>query len=111
MKGRNPTADERRHMAAVRAYGCCVCVNKGFIRPYEVDEAYTVIHHVIGKTKPGAHFKVLPLCDTHHSRYKVEGLHYNLATWEALNGTQEELMEQVNQLVYNGELPEYLEEL
>lgn len=107
MKGRNPTADERRHMAAVRELGCIACINQGFIRPYEVAPEYTVIHHVEGRTKPGAHFKVLPLCDTHHSRYKVEGLHYNLTTWEAIHGTQEELMERVNNMIYD-ELPEYL---
>ena len=50
------------------------------------------IHHVEGKTKPCAHFKVIPLCDGHHSRYKTTGLHYNPAAWESQWGVQEAIV-------------------
>ena len=78
MKGRTPTAAESRHMAAVRELGCFCCGMMG-IAPYPDG---TLVHHTDGKTKPGAHFRVIPLCDNHHSRYKKTGLHYNLRAWE-----------------------------
>lgn len=92
MKGRTPTAAERRHMAMVRELGCIACRNAGINTPAE----YTLIHHIDGKTKPDAHKKVLPLCHAHHDRYQVTGLHYNPTDWEAQHGTQEELLQQVN---------------
>ena len=95
MKGRNPTAKEKAHMAKVRALGCIACMNVDI----ETPENFTCIHHIDGKTKPNAHFKVLPLCDGHHSRYKKTGLHYNLYQWEQVHGTQEELLSQVSELI------------
>ncbi len=95
MKGRNPTADEKRHMARVRSLGCIACMNMGI----ETPEQFTCIHHVEGRTKPGAHFKVLPLCDGHHSRYEATGLHYNLREWENEYGTQEQLLEQIEEML------------
>lgn len=95
MKGRNPTTEEKRHMDSVRALGCIACRNMGI----ETPEDYTCIHHVDGKTKPGAHKKVLGLCDHHHSRYHKTGLHYNLTRWEEHHGTQEELLEQTRMLL------------
>ena len=95
MKGRNPTAEEKRHMASVRRLGCIVCRNLG----YEISEDITLIHHIEGKTKPDAHFKVLPLCDPHHSRYFKTGLHYNKTAWEKENGNQYDLLERVNSLL------------
>ena len=95
MKGRNPTAAEKRHMSAVRQIGCIACLNNGIETPPD----YTLIHHIDGKTKPNAHFKVLPLCDPHHSRYTRTGLHYNRVEWEAENGTQAELLQQVEAML------------
>ena len=95
MKGRNPTAEEKRHMTAVRELGCIACRNKGIETPGE----YTLIHHTDGKTKPNAHLKTLPLCDPHHSPYHKTGLHNNLTRWEAEHGTQEELLNQVEGLL------------
>ena len=60
MKGRTPTAEEKRHMSAVADLGCIVCLmNHGVKSPAE-------IHHIDGKTKPGAHYHVIPLCYLHH---------------------------------------------
>jgi len=95
VKGRSPTAAEKRHMTKVRELGCLACYNMGIETPVE----YTCIHHTDGKTKPNAHFKVLPLCDLHHSRYHKTGLHNNLNRWEAEHGTQEDLLKQVESLL------------
>lgn len=95
MKGRTPTADESRHMKRVRELGCIACRNMGI----ETPEEYTCIHHTDGKTKKGAHFKVLPLCDHHHSRYHKTGFHNNPTRWEAEHGTEEELLAQVESLL------------
>ena len=60
MKGRTPTSDEKAHMSKVAALGCICCLNEmGVQSPAE-------IHHIDGKTKPGAHYHVLPLCYLHH---------------------------------------------
>ena len=87
MKGRTPTADERRHMTAVAELGCCVCHRElGVYSP-------AAIHHAAGKTKPGAHMLVLPLCGAHHQTggYGV-ALHAGRVEWERLHGTQSELL-------------------
>lgn len=95
MKGRNPTAEERRHMARVRDIGCIACINMGLIIAYEMPAEQTLIHHVYGKTVPNAHKKTLPLCDPHHSPHYHTGLHSNRVEWEVQHGTQRELLEQV----------------
>ena len=90
MKGRKPTAAEKAHMASVAALGCIVCRREwGVYSP-------AAIHHVDGKTKPGAHFKVLPLCSAHHQTggYGI-ALHAGRAEWERWYGTQAELLEWV----------------
>ena len=95
MKGRTPTADEKAHMNAVAAHGCYCCNKMGIFNDY------ILIHHVDGRTKPGAHFKVIGLCDPHHSPYHHEGLHNNKTRWEAKWGKQEDILleyeEQINE--------------
>lgn len=95
MRGRNPTAEEKRYMAKVNQIGCIACLNMGIHTPPE----YTCIHHIEGKTKPNAHFKVLPLCDGHHSRYLKTGFHYNPTRWQKEHGNQYDLLEQVKSLI------------
>jgi len=65
----------------------------------ETPPEYTLIHHTIGKTVPGAHFKVLPLCEHHHSPYHLTGFHNNPTRWQEDNGTQAELLQQVESLL------------
>jgi len=96
MKGRNPTADESRHMTAVNKIGCIACLNMGIETPPE----YTSTHHVEGKTKPGAHFKVLPLCPAHHIQYSREGIHFNKYEWQIKHGTEAELLQQVEDILH-----------
>ena len=40
--------------------GCIACMKDGRFNPH------VSIHHVDGRTKPGCHLLVLPLCGTHH---------------------------------------------
>jgi hypothetical protein len=60
MKGRPPTADEARFMSAIADLGCVACRHDGWRNP-DVS-----VHHIDGRTKPGAHLLVLPLCAGHH---------------------------------------------
>lgn len=60
MKGRTPTADEKRWMASIASMGCCVC------RIFLHVETPAEVHHIDGKTKQGAHHKTIPLCARHH---------------------------------------------
>lgn len=97
MKGRKPTADESRHMSAVVALGCIAC-------RLDLDQ-YTPaeIHHTAGKTKLGAHFKVLGLCQWHHRDGKdVEwytSRHPYKKRFEARYGTEAELLEKTRELL------------
>lgn len=60
MKGHPPTADEARFMSAIADLGCIACRKDGWHNP-DVS-----VHHIDGRTKPGAHLLVLPLCAGHH---------------------------------------------
>jgi len=60
MRGSPPTADEERFMSAIAALGCIACRKVGSHNP-DVS-----VHHIDGRTKPGAHLLVLPLCAGHH---------------------------------------------
>lgn len=94
MKGRNPTADEKRWMNAAAELGCIVCLNEFGI------ESPAAIHHIEGKTKEGAHFLTIGLCGSHHQT-GGEGvaLHHNKTRWEAKHGTQYELLQQVRDII------------
>lgn len=94
MKGRNPTADQRRYwdLLAERV-GCIACHRDraGYLRNHHVS-----IHHVDGRTKPDAHWHVLPLCAGHHQDgYGAPGLiavHPYKARFEDRYGKQEALI-------------------
>lgn len=96
MKGRNPTAKEKRHMEKVSQIGCIVCWNMGFMGvPAE-------IHHINGKTKADAHYEVLPLCYEHHrGGNDIEPIsrHPYKKRFTEAYGTEEELLDMVNDLI------------
>ena len=95
LKGRTPTADEKRHMSAVADIGCIVCRNKGFMNPAE-------IHHIDGKTKKDCHFKVLPLCYEHHRKGNDKepiSRHPYKKRFENEYGTEEELLKQIGSIL------------
>ncbi|QCR38811.1 recombinase (plasmid) [Nissabacter sp. SGAir0207] len=100
-KGRSPTSEERGIMAALGTLPCIACLQHG-IRTEQVS-----LHHIDGRVKPGAHKLVLPLCEWHHqlaapARVRdcypwlvpvhAAGTVGGKRTFEALNGTQYELL-------------------
>ena len=103
MRGRNPTAAEKKWLTAVCGIGCIVCRNEMGITDSEVSP-----HHTDGTTKPDAHFKAIPLCDCHHQKPCPTG------TWatrhgpgrrtgkyefEKAYGTEEDLLEQCKEIL------------
>jgi hypothetical protein len=61
LKGRTPTAAEKRAMTALaRLLSCVACALHG------EDQPLISLHHIDGREKPGAHFMVIPLCRWHH---------------------------------------------
>ena len=91
MKGRAPTADEARFMDAIAGLGCVACRKDGWHNP-DVS-----VHHIDGRTKPGAHLLVLPLCAGHHQdgtgpNTTLIAVHPYKARFEARYGTQRELL-------------------
>ena len=97
MKGRTPTAAERRHMDKVAALGCIACRKDGMHNPY------VSLHHVDGRTKQGAHFRVLPLCAGHHQDGTgapgLIAVHPWKARFQERYGTQQDLLREVAQLL------------
>jgi hypothetical protein len=59
-KGRAPTAAEKRFMDQAGAVPCVACAIDG------IRNDHISLHHTKGRTAPGAHFHVLPLCAPHH---------------------------------------------
>lgn len=91
LKGRVPTAAEQRFMDAVATLGCRACAKDG------IENSHISLHHIDGRTKEGAHFKVLPLCAPHHQQDDSDpagrlSVHGAKARFEARYGTQAELL-------------------
>lgn len=60
MKGRAPSAAEKRFHDQLAGLGCIACrIDRNPSPPVS-------IHHIDGRTKPDAHWLVLPLCAGHH---------------------------------------------
>lgn len=91
LKGRAPTAAEQRFMDQAGAQPCMACEIDGW-RNHVVS-----LHHIDGRTKPGAHFQLLPLCPPHHQQDDSDPLqrpsvHGRKATFTARYGTERELL-------------------
>lgn len=87
MKGRAPTAAEKRFMDQVAALGCIACSADGY-ENFDVS-----IHHVHGRTAVGCHFQVLPLCGPHHQDDGTAlAVHPWKTRWEARYGKQDDLV-------------------
>lgn len=97
MRGRPPTADEKRWMNDVASLGCIVCRKEG------KEQTPAEIHHLDGKTKTGAHFHVIPLCYFHHREGSTSPLfvsrHPYKRRFEERYGTELDLMFEVELLV------------
>ena len=59
-KQRAVTAQEKELWDRLAGLGCVACMKDGHYNPH------VSIHHVDGRTKPGCHLLVLPLCGPHH---------------------------------------------
>ena len=102
MKGRPPTADEARFMDAIAELGCVACRKDGW------ENLDVSVHHIDGRTKPGAHLLVLPLCAGHHqagtgANPTLIAVHPDKARFEARYGTQRELLAQCVAMLTNNE--------
>jgi hypothetical protein len=91
---RSPTAEEKTLWDRMAALGCIACREDGKMN------RHVSIHHTDGRTKPGCHKKVLPLCAGHHQDGTGEdkdliAVHPDKRRFEERYGTQEELLEKV----------------
>jgi hypothetical protein len=97
MKGKTPTKAEKALWGRMADLGCIACRKDGQ-HTLEVS-----IHHIDGRTKPGAHGKVLPLCAGHHQdgtgRPGLIAVHPWKARFEAEYGRQEDLLAEVMELL------------
>lgn len=109
-KGRNPTAIEKRLGNKIGEIGCICCLNKNWYTSDMQEQETTKfisLHHVDGRTKKWAHAKVLPLCAYHHDTpapghapEELTPIHRgNKKEWIKLNGSEEELLKQVYEII------------
>lgn len=92
MKGRAPTVAEKIFMDRIGSLGCIACLLDGRENPW------ISIHHIDGRTKPGAHFLVLGLCAPHHKQDDTDPLrrlsvHDHKKQFVAKYGTELELLD------------------
>ena len=97
MKGTTPSKVDKHLWNAMAQLGCIACWKDGNAN-HQVS-----IHHIDGRTKPGAHQKVLPLCAGHHQDGTgIPGLvavHPWKARFEARYGKQSELLTECLELI------------
>ena len=110
LKGRNPTALEKILANKIGDIGCICCLNKKWYTSDMAEQESTKfvsLHHVDGRTKEWSHAKVLPLCAHHHDTpapshapEELTPIHRgNKKEWIELNGTEEELLKQVYEMI------------
>lgn len=93
------TAEERELWDAMaKQVGCIACRIEGHFNDY------VSIHHIDGRTKPGCHKRVLPLCAGHHQDGAGEdksmiAVHPHKARFEQRYGSQEALMTQALEIL------------
>lgn len=95
MKGSTPTAADRQLWDALSRVGCIACLHDGIFTPH------VSIHHIDGRTKPGAHQKVLPLCGPHHQDQGIAGViavHPWKKRFEQEYGSQYVLLEEAKKI-------------
>ena len=100
MKGRSTTqAQKKFHSLLADVVGCIACRKEGGFTDY------VSIHHIDGRTKPMAHWKVLPLCGPHHQDMGINGfipVHPYKARFEAAYGKQENLLHDCVRILVDG---------
>lgn len=98
LKGRAPTAAERAFMDRAGQVPCLACAKDG-----RENKAIS-LHHIDGRTKPGAHFQVLPLCAQHHQQDDTDPLervsvHGAKKVFGQLYGTEAQLLAELYALL------------
>ena len=95
MKGKTPTKAEKQFHDRMASIGCIACRKDGISNPV------VSIHHIDGRTKPGAHMKVLPLCGPHHQTggESAPAILPWKARFEAKYGSQTELLNECLELI------------
>ena len=93
----NPTAAQKRFHNQIAELGCIACMKDG------QHNMLVSIHHIDGRTKPNAHWLVLPLCSGHHQDGTgVRGLiavHPWKRRFEQKYGSQIDLLEECKRLI------------
>lgn len=89
-KQRPVTPDEKIYWSRLASLGCIACLLDGRHSPV------VSIHHIDGRTKPGCHQLVLPLCAGHHQQgtgndKTLVAVHPYKARFTKLYGTELEL--------------------
>lgn len=74
--------------------GCIACLIDGVVN------TFVSIHHIDGRTKPGCHKKVLPVCAPHHQRDDSDpegriSIHPDKKRFEERYGSQNDLLAMV----------------
>ena len=98
MKSRSLTVVEKAHWELVGDMCCIACEKDGFIN------FHISLHHVNGRTRPGAHLDVLPLCAPHHQHDDTDpmgriGIHPWKKRWENIYGTSEKLLIEIKKRI------------
>lgn len=88
MKGASVSAAQKSfHDQLASRIGCVACRMDGIFNDY------VSIHHIDGRTKPDAHWKVLPLCASHHQDDGLAiAVHPHKAMFETRYGKQMDLL-------------------
>jgi len=97
VKGKPPNKAEKQFHDRLAVIGCIACRKGGWFNPV------VSIHHIDGRTKPGAHMLVIPLCAGHHQQGTgaagIIAVHPYKAQFERMYGSQLELLAECNEIL------------
>jgi len=96
----NPNKSVKKFWDLIASKGCIACRADGYLN------TLVSIHHIDGRTKPDAHYKVLALCAGHHQKGtntnspNMIAVHPDKARFEAKYGKQMDLLKTTLEQVY-----------
>lgn len=97
MKGLAVSIGARRFHDEMAQIGCIACLKDGRANPV------VSIHHIDGRTRPGAHLKVLPLCAGHHQDGTgapgLIAVHPWKRRFEDMYGSQRQLLDECVEII------------
>lgn len=100
MKGRAATLEQKHYHSLLADLGCIACRKDGNHNPI------VSIHHIDGRTKPNAHWLVLPLCAGHHQDGTgapgLIAVHPYKARFQGVYGSQMHLLRECLYLLLDG---------